>query len=112
MQLASKMRYVAVQLDVLLGGDLWLRSAAHANAMAQRLAAAVGELDGVRITQPVQVNAVFAILDPAVTERLQRDWPFYVWNEHTGEVRWMTAWDTEPEDVDAFAAAVRRALRP
>jgi threonine aldolase len=112
MQLASKMRYVAAQLDVLLGGDLWLRSAAHANAMAQRLAAAVGGLDGVRITQPVRVNSVFAILAPEVTERLQRDWPFYVWDEHTGEVRWMTAWDTEPDDVDAFAAAVRRALRP
>jgi threonine aldolase len=26
-------------------------------------------------------------------------------------VRWMTAWDTEPEDVDAFAAAVRAAIR-
>jgi threonine aldolase len=54
---------------------------------------------------------VFAIIDPAVTERLQQDWPFYVWDEHTGEVRWMAAWDTTPEDVDAFAADVRAALR-
>jgi threonine aldolase len=67
---------------------------------------------GVRITQPVEANAVFAVLDPAVTERLQRDWPFYVWDEATGEVRWMTAWDTLPEDVDAFAGAVIRSLRP
>jgi threonine aldolase len=111
MQLASKMRYAAAQLDALLAGDLWQRAAAHANAMAQRLAAAVGDLDGLRITQPVQANVVFAILDPAATERLQRDWPFYVWDEHTGEVRWMTAWDTEPEDVDAFAAAIRAELR-
>jgi threonine aldolase len=110
MQLASKMRYVAAQLDTLLAGDLWLRAAAHANAMARRLADAVGELDGLRITQPVHANAVFAILDPAATERLQRDWPFYVWDEHTGEVRWMTAWDTQPEDVDAFAAAIRSEL--
>jgi threonine aldolase len=111
MQLASKMRYAAAQLDALLAGDLWQRAAAHANAMAQRLAAAVGHLEGLRITQPVQANVVFAILDPAATERLQRDWPFYVWDEHTGEVRWMTAWDTEPEDVDAFAAAIRAELR-
>ena len=111
MQLASKMRYISAQLDALLTGDLWLRSAAHANAMAHRLGAALEGVDGVRITQPVEANAVFAVLDAAATERLQRDWPFYVWDEATGEVRWMTAWDTEPEDVDAFAAAVRAALR-
>jgi threonine aldolase len=106
MQLASKMRFMAAQFDALLAGDLWRRSAAHANAMAQRLAAAVSAIPGVRITQPVESNAVFAVLDPAVTERLQRDWPFYVWDERTGEVRWMTAWDHEPGDVDAFAAAI------
>jgi threonine aldolase len=110
MQLGSKMRYISAQLDALLSDDLWLRNAEHANAMARRLADAVGGIAGVRITQPVEANAVFAILDPAVTERLQQDWPFYVWDEGTGEVRWMTAWDTVPEDVDAFAGAIRAAL--
>ena len=52
-----------------------------------------------------------SIIDPSVTERLQRDWPFYVWDENTGEVRWMASWDTTPEDVDAFAADVRAAVR-
>ena len=106
MQLASKMRYMAAQFDALLGGDLWLRCARHANAMAQRLEAAVRDLPHVSITQPVEANAVFAVIAPELTARLQRDWPFYVWNDATGEVRWMTAWDTTPEDVDAFAAAV------
>ena len=110
MQLASKMRYISAQLDAMLAGDLWLRNASHANAMARRLAGAVRELPGVTVTQPVEANAVFAVLDPGVTERLQRDWPFYVWDERTGEVRWMTAWDTAPEDVDAFAADVAAAL--
>ncbi len=77
--------------------------------MAQRLADGVRDIDGVQITQPVEANVVFAIIDPAVTERLQRDWPFYVWDENTGEVRWMAAWDTTPEDVDAFVADVRAA---
>jgi threonine aldolase len=111
MQLASKMRFIAAQLDALLAGDLWLRLASHANAMARRLAAAVEGVGGVRITQPVEANAVFAVLDPAATERLQRDWPFHVWDEATGEVRWMTAWDTPPEDVDEFAAALRSVSR-
>jgi threonine aldolase len=106
MQLASKMRILSAQLEVLLDGDLWRRNAEHANAMAQRLAAAVGELPGVHITQPVQANAVFALLPPGAAERLQEQWRFYTWDEATGEVRWMCAWDTPAEDVDAFAAAV------
>jgi threonine aldolase len=111
MQLGSKMRYISAQLDALLTDDLWRRNAEHANAMGRRLADGLRDVAGVRITQPVEANAVFAILDPAVTERLQQDWPFHVWDEGTGEVRWMAAWDTTPEDVDAFAAAVRGALR-
>jgi threonine aldolase len=109
MQLASKMRFTAAQFGALLESDLWLRSASHANAMAQRLAAAVDGLPGVRITQAVEANAVFAVLDPAATTSLQRDWEFYVWDEATAEVRWMTAWDTTPEDVDALAGAVAAA---
>jgi threonine aldolase len=111
MQLASKMRYISAQLDALLSDGLWERSAAHANAMARRLAAAVGDLEGVRVTQPVEANAVFAVLPPPVTERLQESWPFYVWDEATGEVRWMASWDTTEEEVDAFAGDVRAALR-
>jgi threonine aldolase len=110
MQLASKMRFVSAQLEALLARDLWQRSAAHANAMARRLADAVRHLPGLTITQPVEANAVFAVLAPEATERLQRDWPFYVWNDNTGEVRWMCSWDTAPEDVDAFAADVRAVL--
>ena len=64
MQLASKMRFISAQLEALLSGDLWERSAAHANAMARRLAAAVRDLPGVRMTQPVEANAVFAVLPP------------------------------------------------
>src|SRR4051812_29430258 len=68
MQLASKMRFIAAQFEALLSDDLWRRPAAHANAMAARLAEAVGAIDGVTITQRVQANAVFAVIPPAVTE--------------------------------------------
>ena len=112
MQLASKGRFLAAQFVALLEGDLWLRSATHANAMGARLAQAVTGQPGVRLTQATQANVVFAILDPAVTTRLQERWPFYVWDEATGEVRWMCAWDTTPEEVDAFAADVAEAVRP
>jgi len=107
MQLASKMRFVSVQLDALLSGDLWLRNARHSNAMAARLEAAVRSVDGVEVQRPAEANAVFAILPLPVTERLQRTYPFYVWDEATGEVRWMTSFDTTEGDVDGFAAALR-----
>lgn len=110
MQLSSKMRFMSAQYVALLTDDLWLRSAAHANAMAQRLENAVRELPGVTITQSVQANAVFAILPADVTAALQERFHFYTWNQETGEVRWMCAWDTTPEDVDDFAAAIGEEL--
>jgi threonine aldolase len=106
MQLASKMRFFSAQLVALLEDDLWLRSARHANAMAQRLEAAVRQVPGVQVTQPVQANAVFAIMPPDVTARLQKRFRFYTWDAHTGEVRWMCAFDTTEDDIDTFAAAV------
>jgi threonine aldolase len=107
MQLASKMRFLAAQFTALLDGQLWLENARHANAMARRLAAGVSELPGVRLSYPVQSNAVFAALDPARIEDLQRDWNFHVWDDDEHVVRWMTAFDTTEADVDTFIAAVR-----
>jgi threonine aldolase len=110
MQLGSKMRFLSVQFEALLSGDLWLRSAAHSNAMTQRLYEAVKDLPGLKIQRPVQANQIFAILPPAVTERLQKRFRFYSWDEQTGEVRWMTCFDTTEDDVDAFAVAVAEEL--
>jgi len=110
LQLASKMRFLSAQLEALLDGDLWLRCASHANAMAARLAEELTGVSGVRITRPVQTNAVFAVLPETAAELLRRDWDFYMWDEAAGEARWMCSWDTTEEDVDAFAAAVREAV--
>jgi threonine aldolase len=107
MQLASKMRFVSAQLLALLDDDVWRRAAGNANAMAVRLAD--GVRDVVELTQEPRVNSVFAILPAGMAEALQKDFKFYVWNEHTREVRWMCSWDTSEEDVDAFVAAIRDA---
>jgi threonine aldolase len=107
MQLASKTRFIAAQLVALYDGDLWLDNATHANAMARRLAAGVHDLPGVTLTRPVEANAVFAVLPADVTRRLQQRVRFHVWSERTGEVRWMTAWDTTPDDVNQFVRAIR-----
>jgi threonine aldolase len=109
LQLASKQRFLAAQFVALLEGDLWRTSASHANAMATRLAERVGTVPGVRVTQAVQANAVFAVLPAGVADALREEFPFYTWDEATGEVRWMCAFDTTADEVDAFADAVAAA---
>lgn len=106
MQLLSKMRFLSAQFEALLAGDLWLRSARHANAMARRLADGVGRIAGVDILHPVEANAVFAALPHDVSERLRKRYRFYFWDEATGVVRWMCSFDTSEADVDGFVAAL------
>jgi threonine aldolase len=107
LQLASKMRFLAAQFDALLTDELWRRCASQANAMAARLADALASVPEVAITRPVQTNVVFARLDPAATVALQERYAFYVWDDMAHEVRWMCSWDTTPDDVDGFVAALR-----
>ena len=118
MQLASKMRFVSAQLLALFDGDLYLRNAGHANAMARRLRDGVeagladGSITGVSFTQETHVNAVFAVLPDGVADRLREKFRFYDWDAARGEVRWVCSFDTTEEDVDAFLSALRSELVP
>ncbi len=109
-QLASKMRYVAVQFSAMYEGDLWLRCATQANAMAVRLAEGAAE-KGVDLKYEPQANEVFAFLPAERVGALADEFGFYVWDETPDSagrllVRWVTSWDTTPEDVDALLAAI------
>ena len=116
MQLTSKMRFVSAQLLALLEDDLYLRAAGHANSMAAKLRAALeagiadGSITGLGFSQPTQANAVFAVLDNAAADRIRERVRFYDWDRATGEVRWMTAFDTTDEDVDVFVSAITEEL--
>jgi len=109
-QLASKMRFVTAPWVGLLESGAWLRNGRHANAMAERLEAAVRAIPGVRVVHPRQANAVFAAIPrPAVAALHAAGWHFYdfaAW----GGARLMCSWDTTPGDVDGFAADLRAAL--
>ena len=105
MQLNSKMRFASAQMIALLNEDLWLKSATHANEMAQKLKFAVEQIPGITIEVPTDANAVFARMPAEVIERLQSKWRFYTWDSPT-LARWMCAWDTQASDVDAFAADI------
>jgi threonine aldolase len=53
---------------------------------------------------------VFPELPEAVANKVMADYRFYVWNQATGQVRWMCSWDTTQEDVDGILTALEKAL--
>ncbi|WP_235079225.1 threonine aldolase family protein [Amycolatopsis orientalis] len=111
-QLPSKTRFVSAQLAALFDGDLWARNAKAANEMAQRLAAGLARTPGVRVVHPVQANAVFAQLPAELADSLRKRYLFSTWDETSGVVRLMTAFDTAAADVDAFLAAAAEGTVP
>lgn len=112
MQLASKMRFIAVQFETLLTNDLWRRSAEHANRMARMLEAEVKNIPQVKIMWKVEANGVFAQIPRHSIEKIKQRFFFYPWMEEKCIVRWMCSFDTTEEDVREFAAAVREAVKP
>ena len=108
MQLASKTRFIAAQFEAMLQDELWRKHATHANKMAELLCESLTPNRQVKITKPVQANAVFAEIPRTWYEPLQEHYPFYVWKESTHEVRLMCAWDTKEEDIQKFVGAVNK----
>ena len=108
MQLASKMRFVAVQFEALLAEDLWRKNAEHANQMADLLKNEVGKIANVKLVHAVDANGVFAQIPRPAIRRLQEHYFFYVWDEEQSIVRWMCSFDTTEEDVKQFAQLLAR----
>jgi len=111
MQLASKMRFISAQFDALLTGDLWLKSAQHANRMARLLRKKLSEIPQVKIIYKVEANGVFARIPRGAIARLQKRYFFYVWNEQQSVVRWMCSFDTTEQDVKQFARFVAETVK-
>ena len=109
--LPSKMRFISAQFTALLEKDLWRRNAEHANRMARVLAAELAQIRQIRITQKVESNGVFAILPKRYVPILQKKYFFYVWNEATSEVRFMTSFDTTEDDIRDFVGLVKRTIK-
>ena len=106
-QLASKMRFLSSPWLGILEGDTWLNHARHANTMAQRLSTGLAKIPGASLMFPTEANSVFASLSPAVQDGLrERGWRFYSFIGAGGS-RFMCAWDTTPERVDALLADLR-----
>ena len=107
MQLYSKMRFVSAQFLAYFNDDLWKRNATHSNKMAKLLEQEVLKIPAIKLAQEVDANGVFAIVPPEIIPQLQEKYFFYMWDEHRSEVRWMTSFDTEEEDIHNFAALIK-----
>ena len=117
MQLSSKMRFVSAQLLALFEGNLGIRSATHSNSMARQLREALeerissGAISGLSFSAPTHANAVFAVLDPEISDRIRTKFRFYDWDRQAGEVRWMCSFDTTSSDIEDFVNTITAELQ-
>lgn len=103
-QLASKMRFIAAAWNAMLKADTWLLHARHANAMAKRLENGIRQHGLARLMFPVDGNALFLDMEPAMKDGLrQKGWHFYD-VVAAGGVRLMCSWNTQPDAVDEILA--------
>lgn len=116
-QLFSKSRFIAAQFEAYFKDDLWLDTARHANAMAARLAALIGDSPSARLAWLPQANEVFAVMKKAKAERVHlAGAAFYDWHKphdfdgHIGEdealYRFVTSFATTAEEVDRFGELI------
>ncbi|MBE0649215.1 MAG: low specificity L-threonine aldolase [Bacteroidales bacterium] len=108
MQLHSKMRFISTQFDRYLTDELWKKNASHANKMAEMLSEKLQQFEQVIVTRKTEANGVFAIIPKEVLPKVQEEYFFHVWDVNTSEVRLMCSWDTAPEDIDGFVAALKK----
>ena len=94
----------------LLEDQTWLRNAAHANAMAQRLAEGLRDIPGVSVRHAVAVQrGVRGSSTRASPGRCSATGVFTSGTTERNTVRLMAAFDTTADDVDSFLAAMREA---
>ena len=111
-QLGSKMRFLAAAWLGLLGNDVWLKNARHANDFAQQLAKRLRDHAQIDIVFPVEANAVFVRLTNEFAAALQKcGWHFYKFIE-PDVYRLMCSWVTRAEEIDRLLADIERSRPP
>jgi threonine aldolase len=109
--LFSKHRFLSAQMEAYLQDGLWLRLAAQANAMGQRLAQGIAGLNHAALTHPSQANMVFANWEPGGHARLQAAGAVYYdlrpLPDGRETARMVASWNTTEDHVDRFLAALK-----
>lgn len=106
-QLTAKARYLSAGWIGTLKEDVWLKNAAHANAMAQKVAEGLKGL-GLELAVPVETNQVFVKLtEKQASELTAQGWQFYYFS-NIGAYRFVCSWCTKDEDVGELLADIRK----
>jgi threonine aldolase len=120
MQLGAKMRFVAAQFLAYLKNDLWRANASQANSACALLAEKISGFPKIKITRPVEANALFARLPEICLRELEKTHQVSVWNKiydpllaeiQGPEIRIMTSFNTTAQEVEELAAAIAAVLQ-
>ena len=110
-QLNSKMRFISAQYVELFRDGLFFQLGSQANAMALALYERTKHHRSLGLVSPPLVNSLYPTIAQPARTALQ-DWSFFWdWDVAAEQVRWMTAWDTTLEDIEAFGLGVDEALK-
>ncbi len=109
-QLYSKARFMAAQFERYFKDEMYLELARHSNQMAKYLESKLMEIPQIKISRPVDTNAVFAYISKELYEKLSAKHMFYIWDEETMEVRWMCSFDTHKENIDEFIEDIKKSI--
>ena len=112
-QLFSKMRFFSAQLEAYLEDDRWIRWAGHANSQAARLAEGLGAIEGISVLHPCEGNELFLSMPVKVYDAMIAAgfglYPISPAGDGTGTIRLVTAFNTDPADVDRLLEVARGA---
>lgn len=109
-QLASKTRFLAAPWMGLLGANVWIENARHANRCAKILAQKLTAVLGIEPAFPCEASAVFfQMTDGLVRQLRERGWRFYKFIE-PDIYRLMCSWSVTENEIDDFVKDVRNSL--
>lgn len=112
-QLQSKGRFLSAQMLAYLEDDVWLANAKRANTLAAELGRGLSSLKGIRLSQPVEANEVFAVMPKTVFDAVQAkgarfyDWPIDGLKDDEIHCRFVLSWATPESHVKDFIALLR-----
>ena len=101
--LLSKMSFVSAQLDAYISKDVWLKNAKHANLMGKKLSNGLNKYPQIKLAYPTHANEIFVKIPEKIIKQLNSEGYTINDDEWDGKaVRLVTAWNTDPNDIDNF----------
>ncbi len=106
----SKQRFIAGQYLGYFADGGWLLTAAHANAMAARLATGLRRSNRIRFDWDSTANELFPVIGNDMAEQLRAGGArFHTWQQlpdNEQRIRLVTSWSTTEADVDALLGLI------